>query len=294
MLRRGLKQLILFVVGISAMVFFGACGDGGVQLADKVKLTVDDQAQTVEIQIFMSDGVEVNMEGEIPIQQYGTIAFVPAGYDSPASIVIKGNYGNYTGNLPVEIGQARNLPNGGRFPVAVVPPLYFLAISQNPQIKPIFYFAGDKYVQVGVAVLIKAMSDKFPAGLVLSQNFRDKQGRAVAAVSIFGPKLDASNAVEVSGGLYFHGNFGDLSSQQNIPTDPIVIGGDPGTPANKAMAASLQKKNKLQTLQKSLSYSSTFLSFDNDLYDPLNTRPKTLFEAQQLETRVKKVLRSSR
>lgn len=288
MFRRVFSHVALF--GFSAAtVMFGACGGSGVELADMVKISVDQEEKVAEVQVMLNDNVEVDAEGEIPIEKFGSIAFVQAGYDTPAMIVLKANYGNYTGGLAGHLGQASTLPNGGRFPSSVVPPLYFVEVPSQGTYQPIFYFAAEPYVQVGAALLLQAIGDRIPPGFVISQVFRDKQKRPVASVSLFGPKLNEYGTVDIAGGLYFHANFGVKDA---LPDgDPIVIGGDGEGSGKVALRrTSAFKANRIPIPVRT----EDLYNYNWELDDPLGVKPRGLGEALNLKYELQRALKGVR
>lgn len=291
-------QVAALILPISFLV---GCGEDGVDLADHISLSVDNELRTADVGFALNDGVEMNFDGRIPVYyedgiEYAAVTFAPMGWEDPAQIIIHLNWGAILdhADLPIEVGLAETLPNNSRFPRAVVPPLYYIGLGDMDGFEPYLYIGIENYLQLGAAVLIDAIGTRFPPGLVLSQNFRNDKGQLVGAASIFGPLVDEDGYVMVSGGLYLHGNFGGAPGSVDLGNDPIVIGaGEAASPIRASSSLHGPASTNLRTLQK-FGTSKIETMFESEIIDPFKKAPRSAFEADRLERDLKRVIRNIR
>lgn len=271
MLGNAFRHVIGASVCLGVMAVYGGCAGTPEEIAKKIKLTINEQTETADIQIFLNNNASMDFQGEIPVSNYGTIEFVPGNGEFPPSLIIKVSYSNYHDELPVQIGVTSKLPPGEPMPPAVVAPLFFLKLPPQTGYTPVFYLSIKPDIQVGAAAVIRAMMFGFPPGIVLSQNFRSKQGVPLAVVSVFGPRRSSPLVAGVPGGFFFCIN---ITRIQHI-NDPIVVGPPPVDPPsggkNIATASQLAPSRAREPIIE-----MTLDTYDTELYDPDHTAGRGL------------------
>jgi len=273
-----------FVLGpallVSGLVFTGC---GSLSLGDQVQIQVDPQTQNARLTVEMSDGLQVNLlNGEYPLPEgKGKLIFVPATKTANARIGVEVNLAALAGGN-LGIGAITTLPNGAPLPVAMTPPLLSVPVIKNGNFDVDALFSVTPEVQIGAAVGIKQLSNKYiPGGVSICQNFRNEEGLAFAAVCLYGPSENKT------GGIFVGANFGDLLNIDQ-PADPV----DGETPVSPAP---LMARSMFSVASKSMPKLSLdpvdMISSDwgHSMHDPSKSLTKNW---QKTEKNVRTVLRA--
>lgn len=203
-----LRQGARMGVCLLAMTFFGGCGGSLMELADRFRVVINEETETAELHIFLNPDVPFDLEGDIPVMDYGTVSFIPGSGYQPPTFIISYDYSQYHDELPFQVGATSKFPTGRPLPRSVVTPLFFLKLpEQSGGFTPVFYLSVKPDVQVGAAAVIRAMLIAFPEEVVFTQNFRASDGTVVAVFSIFGPKRGSLFVSSIPGGVFFCANL---------------------------------------------------------------------------------------
>jgi hypothetical protein len=209
-----MKSFVLGPAVLASALIFTGCGS--LTLGDKVQVQVDTETQNARLTIEMSDGLQVNLlNGEYPLPDgKGKLIFVPATKTENARIGVEVSLAALAGGN-LGLGAITTLPNGAPMPVAMTPPLLSVPVIKNGNYDVDALFSVTPEVQIGAAIGIKQLSNKYiPGGVSLCQNFRNEEGMAFAAVCLYGPSDTKT------GGIFVGANFGDLLNLDE-GTDPV-------------------------------------------------------------------------
>ncbi len=275
-----MKSFVLGPAVLASALIFTGCGS--LTLGDKVQVQVDPVTQNARLTVEMSDGLQVNLlNGEYPLPDgKGKLIFVPATKTSNARIGVEVSLASLAGGN-MGIGSITTLPNGAPMPVAMTPPLLSVPVIKNGNYDVDALFSVTPEVQIGAAIGIKQLSNKYiPGGVSLCQNFRNEEGLAFAAVCLYGPS-DAK-----SGGIFVGANFGDLLNLDE-GTDP-VDGTEPDpVPAPMAARSLFSVKSMPQLNLNSMSVISS--DWGHTIHDPSKSLSKNW---QKAEKNVRAILKA--
>ncbi|MBN8555545.1 MAG: hypothetical protein J0L93_08885 [Deltaproteobacteria bacterium] len=226
-------------------------GCGSLQLGDNVQLKLNPETQTANLEVEMSDGLQVSMTGDYPIANgKGRLYFVDATKTTNARIGVEVNLAAVAGSTMTDMGAITTLPNGSPLPVAMTPPLLTIPVLKNANFSLDAAFALSPDLQIASLIGIQQFSAKYvPAGIALCQNFRDSNNVAFAAVCIFG-----ASASGKTGGIFVGANFGEVLNMDNLL-------------ASKSSSAKLFASSAPFTIQAKAISSSNFTS---TMVDPKN------------------------
>lgn len=275
-----MKSFVLGPAVLASALIFTGCGS--LTLGDKVQVQVDPVTQNARLTVEMSDGLQVNLlNGEYPLPEgKGKLIFVPATKTSNARIGVEVSLASLAGGN-MGLGSITTLPNGAPMPVAMTPPLLSVPVIKNGNYDVDALFSVTPEVQIGAAIGIKQLSNKYiPGGVSLCQNFRNEEGMAFAAVCLYGPS-DAK-----SGGIFVGANFGDLLNLDE-GTDP-VDGTEPDpVPAPMAARSLFSVKAMPQLNLNSMSMVSS--DWGHTIHDPSKSLSKNW---QKAEKNVRAILKA--
>lgn len=194
------------MVGLSLLTATLLQGCGGSSLGDNIKVGLDPEDGLAKVEITMSDGLEVALNGEFPIADgYGKLVFVPATRQERAKIVIEADLARLATDQLDGYGMVATMPNGAPLPTPMEGPLFQVPVVKKGNITVDANFAIIPELQVGAAIGIAQFKTQyFPPGVSICQTFRNKEGLAFATICIYGP------GTNVPGGVYLGANFGDV------------------------------------------------------------------------------------
>ncbi|MFZ4404104.1 MAG: hypothetical protein ACOYOK_08390 [Pseudobdellovibrionaceae bacterium] len=152
-----------------------------------------------------SNNLEVDMEGEFPINKYGSVVFYNDA-QGKFNIGLQASL-NLFGDL--NLTEATALPNGARFPVIVTGSLYSIVVSDVPGKykivayvdKPAGSLGGAKLA--GVALQLENIKNSFPQ-VSITQSFF-KGNAKYASFTLYGPRQQGDKVVP--GGLFLVGDI---------------------------------------------------------------------------------------
>jgi hypothetical protein len=205
------------VLSIAALATVPALlvGCGSFQLGDNVTLKLDAEHQTANLEVQMSDGLEVSLNGEFPLANgQGRIYFAPATQTETAKIGIEANLAVIAGGSVINMETISTLPSGAMLPVAMTPPLLVARVLKNANYDISAAFTLVPELQLGAVVGITQMNAQYipTGGLAICQNFRNENKVAFAAICVYGP------TATTSGGIFIGSNFGDVLNNSEIST----------------------------------------------------------------------------
>lgn len=217
---RGLKMNRIFhlvSLGVVGLLFLSGCG--GSSLGDSVHVFIDPVEGLAGLDVEMSDGMQVNLDGEFNIggDGYGTISFVQPTRRENGRIRITVDLSKMAADQIGYLEPVRELPNGAPLPAAVLPPLFKVPVINSGSVTVDAALSVIPELQLGAIIHVSQMnSNRFPNGVAICQNFRNKDRMAYAAVCLFGPGNGKSGGIFVAGTL---GEVFDLD--QYIPQQEV-------------------------------------------------------------------------
>jgi hypothetical protein len=253
-----MKSIIQIIsVFLMPALFLTGCGD--LKIGDKVQLRLDPATQTANLEVEMSDGLQVSLNGDFPIADgKGRLYFVDATKTTNAKIGVEVNLAVLAGSTVIhDIGTISTLPNGAALPVAMTPPLMTIPVVHNANYNLDAAFTLTPDVQIAALIGIKQFSAKYvPAGVAVCQNFRNADNLAFAAVCLYGASADGK-----SGGIFVGADMGPVLDLNGIiPSNP------------QRNSVSLMASSAPFTLDsRSLNFqarSTTSTKFDSSIVDP--------------------------
>jgi hypothetical protein len=273
---KGVETMIRAIQAVS-LTLMGAVvltGCGGSSLSDSAHVYIDPVDGTAGIEIEMSDGMQVNLDGEFPLggNGYGVISFVQPTRTENGKIRISVDLQAMVDDQVGDYAPVTSLPNGAPLPAAVIPPLFSVpVISGSTSVNAVVSVIPE--LQLGAMVQMAAFnSSRFPAGVAICQNFRNAEGLAYAAVCLFGPGQNES------GGVFIGGTLGEVFDNNDIEgvieSDDLISfrQADPRMARQSGMMAAMlsTKDSEVSTLRSLVTHreEATSTSWEEERYDP--------------------------
>jgi len=176
---------------------------------DKIKIT-NNQVKFEYITTF-SQNLEADIEGEFPINKYGSIIFfndengrLNVGISAALDLFKEGS-----------LQEVRTLPNGANFPRIVTGPLYQMEIAKNEGSYRIFAMVDKNVLDAtstrlaGMALELDNLRNNFPA-ISITQSFF-KGNKRYASFTLYGPRT--INGKTLPGGLFLIGDVNALVNE---------------------------------------------------------------------------------
>ncbi len=194
------KVLGLSLVGI---VLFGATVISCQQSEPPARLQVTvPSVNQVSVGIQLTARYGLNLGGEFPIQDFGSIFFTPESPSSGLGFGFRLNSSVFRHDNWINYQEVTTLPTNAAFPAwmtgpvvdIVVPPANINALAWH------FYIGTRQNFYVGAAALISAINQNFPS-LRIEYSFYDPQGKVIVGLVFFGPKIENGRVV-VPGGIF--------------------------------------------------------------------------------------------
>jgi hypothetical protein len=240
-----------------AASFLSACG--GASLSDQVRINLDPIAQRASLEVDMSDGLEVSLDGEFEIAKgYGKLNFVRATKSSNAKIQVSFDLAKLADDQLGGYSAVSSLPNLAPLPVALTPPLVKIPVINQGQIQVEALASIVPELQVGAFIHIAQFKTQyFPQGVAICQNFRNSEGLAFAAVCIFGP------GDTKSGGIFVGGSFGDVLNLGDQPSSSELF-----ALSRSQMLTAASRDHHSNTVDQLLAHKVDSLFWDEQRFDP--------------------------
>jgi hypothetical protein len=209
----------------------------------------------------MSDGLEVAIAGDFPVDEFGSISFIPGTRTERAKIVFEYDLERLLAGQLGGFGAATKLPNEAPLPTPMLPPLVKIPVIQRGSVTVDAVLGVIPELQVGAMIgIAQFRTQYFPPGIALSQVFRNKDGVAFAVVTLYGPGLN-----NVPGGIFIGANFGEVLDLDNL--NPNAARSLMAASSNRAMMASVKTQNLMAAVNyESISEESS--EWNEDRYDP--------------------------
>lgn len=241
--------MLRLVQGLSlslvAGIFLSGCGNSS--LADRMNISLDPEDQVARVEVDMSDGLEIQLDGDFDIADgYGTLHFEPATRQENAKIVVEFDLAKVVDDQLGGYGVVTKLPNGTDLPVSMSPPLFGIPVIQNGGIQVTALAAIIPELQVGAFIDIEAFNSRnFPVGVTICQNFRNSDNYAYASACLYGP------ANGRSGGIFIGGNFGDVLDLEDVPApSPLLAFNQTGLSLRSSAVVASASQLKLSSVSE--------------------------------------------
>jgi hypothetical protein len=206
------KFFMMMATGLSAIALMGASGCKEESFVET--WTIKSEAQSLRVTAAFSKNYEVNMEGEFPVKNLGSVRIFP---DSENRFTVDLNV-KWDMFGDSELVKVETLPSGVQFPSLITNGLYAMTLADVPnKHKVIAYFDSPNgslngtSLLVGLAIQLQGVSSNFPTGSVTQNYFHNN--RKASVFTIYGPKLDVDGKVLVPGGLFV---AADLKAIQGV------------------------------------------------------------------------------
>ena len=185
-----------------------SCGEGDSFIEEIVYNVADED---IEVGVEFNNSFNLELEASIPILQYGTLNFIPAGRETGSIFSFSLNMSILNDKDILSLKKTRVLPNGSPMTNYVESDLLWLYLKNQKNVHPSFYLGTDVHdFYIGAALQFAFIDEQFPEQLTITQRFRDSKGRLVGAMTIFGPRLYNNGSVRDYGGIFFVTNATDL------------------------------------------------------------------------------------
>jgi hypothetical protein len=231
------KSVQMLGLGLITATLLQGCG--GASLGDNFKLNLDPATGTARVEVTMSDGLEIALAGNFPVDEYGRISFVPGSRTERAKIVFEYDLERLLAGQLGGYGTVTKLPNEAPLSTPMMPPLVKIPVIQQGSITVDAVLGLIPELQVGAIIGISQFRTQyFPPGVAISQVFRNKDGVAFAVVTLYGPGLN-----NVPGGVFVGANFGEILDLDNL--NPNSIQSLMAASSNRAMMSSVSTQNLL-------------------------------------------------
>lgn len=218
-----MKSFHKFFLLLSLVLSFYSCGEGESFIEDIVYRVAD---ENVEVGVEFNDYLNIELEASVPILEYGTLNFIPAGRKTGTIFSFALNMNILNDKDVLSLKKTRSLPNGTSMTSYVESDLLWLDLKNQNSVHPSFYLGTDvDDFYMGVAIQFAFIDEEFPEKLTLTQRFRDSKGRLVGAMTIFGPRLYNNRSVRDYGGIFFVTNATDLKEFIEQDKDEVLSRG---------------------------------------------------------------------
>lgn len=178
-----------------------ACGKNESYIKD---WSVQNQGLQFQVNAIFKDGFQIDGETRIPFKTYGSI-FV--GQNDAREMVISVEMNENAFN-DIDLMETKALPTGEKFPNIVTGPLGMVSLLQEAGRWAINGYFGKlatgenaQKSLVAVGIELAGIDNTFP-NITLTQNYFTKENYRFGSLTIYGPKLDANNQIEVPGGVF--------------------------------------------------------------------------------------------
>lgn len=253
------KLILKSTLILASVITLSGCRDEGdgptkSEWVDKIKIT-NNQAK-FEYVTTLSQSLEADIEGEFPINKYGSIIFFN---DSLGRL----NVGlSATVDLfgDVNLAEVTKLPNGANFPRIVTGPLYQLEVAKKEGSYRLFTLVDRNITDItatklaGVVLELENLRNNFPA-ISITQSFF-KGDKRYASFTLYGPRT--INGKTLPGGLFL---IGDINAIVNETTNVWVNEATVHGPEASKYQSIDAKIKLLEQTEKALSASGIKVKF---------------------------------
>ncbi len=199
-MKQFIKVVSMFVVPAALLT-----GCGSASIGKSVQVKLDPEQKTANLELEMSDGMEVSLAGNFPLANgLGELYFTQATRDSNAKIGLRVQVSKLVED---KVNVVSTLPSGAPFPAAILPPLFKAKVMKNDNFDLNAVFSLSPELQIGALVGMKVLSSNYVVtGVAICQNFRNTENKAFAAACLYGPNPSKGEF----GGLFIGGTFGEV------------------------------------------------------------------------------------
>jgi hypothetical protein len=202
-----IRGSLLKLCGGLAALALTACQPGE-SIVERIQLDVP-RDNVFDFEIEFKPEVEMNMELQVPIKNYGAIRFGPGR--GPG--LMMGAYMDLSvlqDNDIVFAEKTRRLPNGQPMSHYVSTDLSRLYFEINENVTMSFYIGPNiDHLYFGTALQLSFIDEDFPTGFYITQWIYDTERRPVAIATFFGPDVENDELVS-PGGFFVMTNITDL------------------------------------------------------------------------------------
>lgn len=185
-----------------------------VSACKKVEIPLDfhfsvPDVNTFEFETEIKRRLGLQLSGEFPIPDIGTIVLNPEGPDRGFGIGFRVDARAFLPETWARFQEVETLPNQSSFPWFVSTPI---VDAQFPDINTRdvgwhFYFGTRGQFYLGVASVISALNNPGIPSINLGYDFYEKGGRLVLNLTYFGPEKDINGQVLSPGGIFIGTNI---------------------------------------------------------------------------------------
>lgn len=227
------------VIAASLLMTLG-CKDGGSNEPSKSEwidmIKIKNNKVAFEYITTFSNSLEADIEGEFPINKYGSLIF----FNDAQGRLNVGISASIELFKDINLKEVSTLPNGANFPRIVTGPMNMLDITRG---STKMYIFTDKNVLdstgtrlAGMALELASISNNFPQ-ISITQSFF-KGDKRYASFTLYGPRT--INGVTKPGGLFLIGDINQLINETtNVWVNQATIHG-PEASAHQSIDAKIK------------------------------------------------------
>lgn len=184
------------------------CGEDQLQYIQNFRYDIEENQVALEAEF--NSNVSLNTDLIVPVLDYGEVSMIANNDQYGFRLGARLNMDALLDPEIIELSRTRKLPNNQPMSPYIETDVGRLRIRDSGDVTASVYFGLEpEKFYLGVAVELNFIDEQFPAGLVLSQRIRDKQGRMLAVVSLYGPEVRDHELI-APGGLFIISNISDL------------------------------------------------------------------------------------
>jgi hypothetical protein len=181
-----------------------------------IKLSQD--SQSFEYTTTFGSNVEINMEAEIPVGQYGSITFFKNDAGE-FSVKLKATFDVFG---DISLVPVTTLPNGMGFPSIVSGSMYKFKLNNN--VNAYFDTAGIMGAKklAGLSLQLGNGSSNLPQ-VTITQSYFTSDNKKFASLTVFGPSV--KNGVTYPGGIFLVGDISQAIDSAQLMSNTTQIAG---------------------------------------------------------------------
>lgn len=202
-----IRKALLTVAGTALL---SNCGSEQEQIVKRFSYDILDN-ELLHLELEFNSNIELNTEFTIPILEYGSISMFPSSQDTGVTVGADLNLAYIDDRDILDLERTRRLPNGQPLSPYIEEDLSRIRVQLHDRVYTSVYLGtSEEKMYFGNSIEFEFGDADFPAGLVISQRIRDRQGRSLGVVTLFGPHMVDNGKTSGPGGIFLATNVSDL------------------------------------------------------------------------------------
>lgn len=213
-IKQGVTMKQLFLAG--SLMALAACGGGGGSQKVVTGYSFDYRDGDAILDVEFSQDFSLNLEITKAIKNYGAISFIPADGAKGFSIRTTLATDAWLDSI-LTIEKTNRLPNGAPFPSYLGSELSKFEFVKTDKFKGLLYLGTQPQLKyLGAAIALDFVSEKFPAGIAISQGLFNKKNERIGVATVYGPLFDKDGKLLQPGGLFAAANLSVLTPKVGV------------------------------------------------------------------------------